>query len=170
MASRMEKELAQLPDETRWALQRADGYMDLRMHSHARRELGTVAQEDRNNFAFRHCRLRLAIDEKDWQASRHLANALHGEAPDEPETWIELAYVARRTDGVDAARRILSRALCRFPSLAIIPFNLACYECQLGDIKQARLYLARAFELEPGYRRLALEDRDLEPLWGELEE
>lgn len=170
MGNRIDKDLANLPDEARWALQRADGYLDLRMRSHARRELAAVSREYRDGFAFRHCRLRLAIDEKDWQASMHLAHALHGEAPDEPETWIELAYVARRTEGVDAARRILSRALCRFPSLAIIPFNLACYECQLGDIKQARLYLARAFELEPGYRRLALEDRDLEPLWSELEE
>jgi Flp pilus assembly protein TadD len=170
MANRIEKDLRRLPDEPRWCLQRADGYMDLRMWTHAQRELSAVAAEHHDSFAFTHCRLRLAIEEKDWQASAQLARALHGQAPDEPETWIELAYVARRAEGVDAARQILSRALHRFPSLAIIPFNLACYECQLGDMKQARMYLARAFELEPGYRRLAVEDRDLEPLWPELED
>lgn len=169
MADRMEEELNRLPDEARWGVQRADGYMDLRMWEQAACELDRVDRKHHASFPFRHCRLRLAIEIKDWKESARLAKALHGQAPEEPETWIELAYVARRAEGVDAARQILSRALTRFPKVAIIPFNLACYECQLGDMNQARRYLARAFKLEPGYRRLAAEDRDLEPLWPELE-
>jgi hypothetical protein len=45
---------------------------------------------------------------------------------------------------------------------------LACYECQLDDLETAKARLKQAFELEPGYRALALEDEDLRPLWDSL--
>jgi len=44
-------------------------------------------------------------------------------------------------------------------------FNLACYECQLGNLETTKERLRRAFELEPLYRQRALDD-DLKPLWG----
>ena len=50
----------------------------------------------------------------------------------------------------------------------MIPFNLACYDCQLGNLESAKLYLEQAIKLKPGMRTMALDDPDLEPLWDSL--
>jgi hypothetical protein len=52
--------------------------------------------------------------------------------------------------------------------VAIYQYNLACYECQLGNLAEAKTRLQRAFEAEPKYRLRSLEDEDLEPLWTSL--
>ena len=57
----------------------------------------------------------------------------------------------------------------KFPKEAVIYFNLACYDCQLGRLDSAKDYLKRAFEIEPNRRLQALEEMDLEPLWQSLQ-
>lgn len=49
-------------------------------------------------------------------------------------------------------------------------YNLACYECQLGRLEQAKSWLEKAFGVgDPKKVKLmALEDPDLEPLWREI--
>jgi hypothetical protein len=47
---------------------------------------------------------------------------------------------------------------------ALWHFNLACYECQLGDVEAAKARLARAFKIDRSYRRKAAEDEDLRSL------
>jgi Tfp pilus assembly protein PilF len=49
--------------------------------------------------------------------------------------------------------------------VAIFHYNLACYECQLGDIDGAKERLRRTFEIDADFREIALEDADLKPLW-----
>ena len=48
-----------------------------------------------------------------------------------------------------------------------MPYNLACYECQLGRLEQAKHRLEKAFKLGEGegMRLAALDDPDLQPLW-----
>jgi hypothetical protein len=51
----------------------------------------------------------------------------------------------------------------------VIPYNLACYAAQLGDLIAARDWLAQSFNLadDPKQAKLAaLEDPDLAPLWA----
>ena len=71
-------------------------------------------------------------------------------------------------DSIDAARLILVNAVERLPNVAIFHYNLACYESRLGNLEEAKLRLKRAFELEPRYRMMALEDEDLEGLWESM--
>jgi len=54
------------------------------------------------------------------------------------------------------------------PNAAIFHFNLACYECQLGNLEKSKESLHRTFKLEPRYRVSALEDEDLEPVWDSV--
>jgi tetratricopeptide (TPR) repeat protein len=72
---------------------------------------------------------------------------------------------ARRADSIQAAKEILLNAESKFPKEAIIKYNLACYYCQLGDIKNAKNYLKKAFEIDVNWRMAAFEDEDLKPLW-----
>ena len=46
-------------------------------------------------------------------------------------------------------------------------YNLACYECQLGNLDRAKRWLEKAFELGDArnMKLAALDDPDSEPLW-----
>jgi Flp pilus assembly protein TadD len=56
----------------------------------------------------------------------------------------------------------------KFPTEPTIPYNLACYTAQLGDLVAARDWLAQAFRLGNAkeIKVQALEDPDLAPLWA----
>ncbi len=56
----------------------------------------------------------------------------------------------------------------RIPGAAILHYNLACYECQLGEIEVAKARLQHALSLEPRYRLTALENEDLQAIWDSL--
>jgi hypothetical protein len=59
-------------------------------------------------------------------------------------------------------------AEAKFPKEAAIPYNLACYYCQLGEIEKTKHYLKKAFEIDLSWRKAALEDEDLRSLWDSL--
>jgi hypothetical protein len=61
-------------------------------------------------------------------------------------------------------------AVERFPDDWLIPYNLGCYSCQLGNLEAARHWLAKAFEKgeKEKLKALALEDADLKPLQEEI--
>ena len=50
----------------------------------------------------------------------------------------------------------------------MIPFNLACYDCRLGNLEAAKAFLEHALKLEPEMKLAALEDEDLWPLWDSI--
>jgi len=107
-----------------------------------------------------------------WDMAAETGVALLKMKPDAPETWITLAYAVRRKEGggLDAAKRILTQAQVQFPKEPIIAYNLACYECQLGNQSEALDWLRRAQAHGPAVkiRNMALDDRDLEPLWAKI--
>lgn len=158
----------ELPADTAWRLRRADGFMDLHMTADARRELDAVSVSLPAHPIVLNLRLRLAMEERDWMTARQWAARLCDLEPREPAYWVEMAYATRRSETVAAARTILVEAARRFPCEAIIPFNLACYECRLGHPEQAMAYLKQALSLNPALQQVAAEDDDLEPLWDQL--
>ncbi len=107
-----------------------------------------------------------------WAAAAEIAAALTRLEPEEPGAWISLAYATRRKTGggIPQARAILIQAQKTFPRATIIAYNLACYDCQLGDLNAARLWLEKACMLGDvrTIKQMALQDPDLKPLWPEL--
>ena len=100
-----------------------------------------------------------------WELMREVSERLYECQPENLQWLISYAYASRRAESVDAARNILINSLPKFPSEAIIYYNLACYDCQLGQIESAKQYLKQAFRIDPNWRLQALEDEDLKPLW-----
>ncbi len=47
-------------------------------------------------------------------------------------------------------------------------YNLASYECKLGRLPEAKAWLEKAFQAGDSrvLKLMALDDPDLEPLWG----
>jgi hypothetical protein len=79
---------------------------------------------------------------------------------------VNLVGVRNLARSFDRCRRlVLLKAVERIPAAAILHYNLACYECQLGDLEVAKARLQHAISLDPACRAMALDDQDLKPLW-----
>ncbi len=111
-------------------------------------------------------------DANDWAAGLHRARALLQVAPDRASGWLHQAYALRRvaSGGLQAAWEALLPAHEKFPDEPTIPYNLACYACQLGRLADAREWLSRARKIggPETIKQMALNDPDLEPLWEEI--
>src|SRR2546423_12581943 len=96
-----------------------------------------------------------------WELMQEIAKRLKEFAPDNVQWTFSLAYATRRAYSIDTAMEILLNAEAKSPKEAAIPYNLACYYCQRGEIENAERYLKQAFEIDPNWRKAALEDGDL---------
>lgn len=80
---------------------------------------------------------------------------------------MQWAYALRREKSVAEARRVLGEAVLYHPAFAPILFNLACYACAMGDVEFARELLPKVFAIDNDFKDVALDDEDLEPIFGE---
>src|SRR5262245_44653073 len=102
--------------------------------------------------------VRLAIYQglEKWELLQQIAKRLKEVEPDNIQWTISLAYATRRAYSIDVAMQILLSAEAKFPKEGAIPYNLACYYCQLGKIETAKGYLKKAFEIDLDWRKAAL--------------
>jgi Flp pilus assembly protein TadD len=110
-----------------------------------------------------------------WQACSDIAAAVVTASPENSWGWIHKAYSLRRVPGggIESAKVVLLEAQQKFPKEPTIAYNLACYDCQLGNLNAARKWLESAIALAPDPRSVklaALEDPDLERFWAEIGE
>jgi tetratricopeptide (TPR) repeat protein len=118
---------------------------------------------------------RLLAAEKRWLDAVEAGERLLRVCPDDANAWVHRSYALHELRRTREAFDLLLPALRRFPQEIIIPYNLACYTCQLGDLAAARRWFEQALALDDGveeklYRlRAALEDPDLQVLWPELQ-
>ena len=154
------------PDQQHW--QAAVGYVELGMFQEANDQLENI--DPFNRAAPEVLAVRIAVYHglKKWELMREVTQRLAEFQPNDIQWTISLAYATRRADSIQAAKEILLNAESMFPKEALIKYNLACYFCQTGDIKTARDYLKKAFEIDLNLRIAALEDEDLKPLWESL--
>lgn len=107
---------------------------------------------------------------RNWdQAARH-AQAFARLFPDNPFGWVQSAFAAHELKRTDEAKRLLETVVLKFPEHYVIPYNLACYACQLGELEEAWRWLEKAKEVggRVQIEDMALDDRDLAPLWTRL--
>jgi hypothetical protein len=52
---------------------------------------------------------------------------------------------------------------------AVVPYNLACYYCLLGEIDTARRYFSKACKMDSGFEESIATDPDLAGLRSESE-
>jgi hypothetical protein len=146
----------------------AQGYVELGMWIDANTELEEIDPEVRHLPKVLEVRLKIYSALEKWDLMQVVASKLASYDPDHTQWTVSWAFAARRAVGVAAAREILLAAVERHPGAAILHFNLACYECRLGDVKVAKTRLHHAFKLDAKFRLLALDDEDLAPLWDAL--
>jgi uncharacterized Ntn-hydrolase superfamily protein len=82
------------------------------------------------------------------------------------QRWDALRYASGFYRALDygSGIRILAEAAEKYPDDATILYDLACYESMDGRRDDAIAHVARAIELEPGYREAAAVDEDFATL------
>jgi tetratricopeptide (TPR) repeat protein len=155
-----------------FCLSAAVGWMELGNLKEAQYELAQVRKALQSHPDVLQLRWEIAARLGTWDQALETARKLMAVAPDHPSGWLHQAYALRRLPGggLNSAWEALLPAAELFRKESIIPFNLACYACQLGNHDLARIWLKRAMRIggKQEIQRLALADSDLEPLWPEI--
>lgn len=154
--------------ENQHHLEAASGYIELGMHMDANEELEQVSPELRSLPQVLVFRLQIYRALKRWPAMQVVARTLALGDSKNPKWWIAWAQATREVDCIDDARLILVNALECHDDCAEVLYELACLDCQLGDLTSAKQRLHRAFELEPSMRLRAFEEERLKGESGGL--
>ncbi|MEW6158846.1 MAG: tetratricopeptide repeat protein [Verrucomicrobiota bacterium] len=153
-------------------LRAAEGWLELGNGAEAKTELAYISANLLNHPDVLQVRWEIHANDQDWTAALEVARALVQSHPERFIGWVHQAYALRRVPGggLDAAREALLPALDGFPNEPIIPYNLACYACQLGMMDEARQLLREAVQRgdHQQMKAMALRDEDLKPLWEEI--
>ena len=116
----------------------------------------------------------LLSQEQRWEEAVVVAEAQLTATTDDPEPWIHRSFALHELRRTREAFDLLLPAANRFPNETTVPYNLACYASQLGDLPDARHWFAHvlSFGKNPADKlirlRAALQDADLQPLWPEF--
>ena len=134
-------------------------------------ELERIAAESQAHPDVLEMRWRIDAGECLWAASLAVAEQLVRVDPENPSGWIHRSYSLHELKRTVEARDCLLAVEGKFRGIPTIPYNLACYACQLGDLAGARTWLARAARLlgKEELKELAAADGDLLPLRDEID-
>jgi tetratricopeptide (TPR) repeat protein len=153
-------------------LSAAIGWLGLGDAGEAEAELALISAAQQTHPDVLEARWAVCAERKAWTEALDAARALVEAAPDSADGWLHLAYALRRApDGsVKRAWDALLPVARKFPKEPIVPFNLACYACQMQDLETARQWLKRALSIgnRERIKSQALADPDLEALWEEI--
>jgi Flp pilus assembly protein TadD len=146
------------------------GWLELGNSREARAELARLSAAARGHPEALEARWRVCAADHEWEQALSVAADMVAADPEDPTGWVDQSYALHELKRTAEARALLLPTALRFPETSVIPYNLACYACQLGDLEDARRWLERAVTLRSraDLRRLALNDHDLKPLWNEI--
>ena len=105
-----------------------------------------------------------------WEYAAEIARCLSDLLPDNPYGYFHLAFSLHELKRTQQAYDALISVVDKLPTEHLMRYNLTCYSCQLGNLKEAYQWLEKAIDLasKKGIRQAALDDPDLEPLWTEI--
>jgi hypothetical protein len=167
----MKRRLKKLNEADSFHLQASEGWLELGDVVSAGDELEEITLENRSHPLVIQMRYAIYAKAERWDMAAGVAEGLTKMLPEEPGTWINLAYATRRKTGggIPEAKRILLVAQVKFPREYLIPFNLACYCSQQHQFREAETWLEKAIAIDKKtVQKLAVDDPDLKPFWDSM--
>ena len=145
-------------------LSAALGWLELGDVREAESELRLITEQDHPEVP--EVCWRRAAYEKNWSLALEVARQIVQKAPDWPEGWIHQSYTLHELRRTEEAWNELLSVAARFTEESVIPYNLACYACQMGNLAGAKNWLRKAAQLQSKeeIRKAALNDPDLAPI------
>ena len=109
-------------------------------------------------------RLLILMHAKRWKEALSASRKLCVIAPETAAGYIHAAFCLHELGRTRDARDILLQGPPALQREATFHYNLACYECALGEIEEAYTHLQASFAIDRKFRDFAKNDSDLEPL------
>ncbi|NBV23003.1 MAG: tetratricopeptide repeat protein [Proteobacteria bacterium] len=139
------------------------GWLELKLPGEARAELQQVAPANLNHPEVLEVWWRIHAAEQHWDEALRVAELELIAAPERMSGWVDRSYSLHELRRTQEAREALLPAVKKFPEASLIPYNLACYACQLGNTGEARQWLMKAIARgeKDEIKNLAVNDPDL---------
>jgi predicted Zn-dependent protease len=149
----------------------AKGWIILGDLKEANRELDRITPAQQKHPDVLEVRFAIYSKARKWVVCMELAAAMLDLAPERPTAWINSAQTLHEMKRTEDAWNALYAVRERFPKVAAIPYNLACYACRLGRLHDSRKWLRKAVALGGDqFKVMALTESDLAPLWEQIEQ
>jgi len=145
----------------------AQGFCELAMFEDALDELSRLSKKEQQLPASVEMRLIVLMQAKRWKDALTAGQRLTEIAPDKNTGYIHSAFCLHELGQTEAARTLLLNGPESLHQEPVFHYNLACYECVLGHLEEARQHLQRSVQLDKKFREYAKTDPDLTPLWNE---
>lgn len=142
----------------------AQGYCELGMYDESLAELDSLPEELWQHAAVVELRTITLMQAKRWKQALTASRALCRAAPDKTSGFIHAAFCLHELGRTDEARDILLAGPNVLHAEPTFHYNLACYECALGNLDLARLHLEKSIELDKKFKDFAKSDPDLAAL------
>ncbi|MBI5801386.1 MAG: tetratricopeptide repeat protein [Verrucomicrobia bacterium] len=146
------------------------GWLDLHTAAEARAELLQISSANAAHPEALEVWWRVHAAELHWDEALRVAELELIAAPDRMSGWVDRSYSLHELRRTQEAREALLPAMKKFPEASLIPYNLACYACQLGNPAEAHQWLRKAIARgeKDEIKELALNDPDLATLREEI--
>ena len=142
----------------------AQGFSELGMYDEALAEINSLPAELADHAAVVELRTVVLMQAKRWKAALTASRALCRVAPGKTIGFIHAAFCLHALGRTEEARDTLLAGPELLHTEPTFHYNLACYECTLGNLDLARLHLEKSFELNKEFREYAKSDPDLAAL------
>jgi tetratricopeptide (TPR) repeat protein len=151
-------------------LRAAQGWFELGNHIEANAELENITPALRTHPEVLSLRFEIYSKAEKWDYAAEIARTIADMLPNNPYGAFHLAFSLHELKKTKDAYDVLIAVVDKFPEEHLMRYNLACYSCQLGNLKEAYQWLERAIDLagKKDIRQMALDDPDLEPLWVDI--
>ncbi|MCC6235031.1 MAG: tetratricopeptide repeat protein [Verrucomicrobiales bacterium] len=152
-------------------LRAAVGWLELGLPDEARRELTLLNPALRRHPDVLSLEWSMLARQHSWEQALVVALKLLHCDRTRATGWIHRSFALHELKRTSEAREALLPAVSLFPQDGTIPYNLACYACQLGRLDEARAWLRQAIKLDGRDTVLeqARHDTDLLPMKDELD-
>lgn len=157
-------------DQTR--LDAAVGWLGLGNWSEANEELDRITPVLRAHPHVLKVRYCFYVKAEKWELALEIAQTLALELPHDSFGFVQSAYALDRLGRTREAFALLQTVVGNFPQEVGIRYDLACYACKSGSLKEAMGYLERAIDFagRNDIRLKALNDPALGSLWTDIGE
>ena len=142
----------------------AQGYSELSMYDDAIAELDALPAETVKHATVIELRAVILMQAKRWKSALTAARALCRTEPEKTSGFIHTAFCLHELGRTAEARDVLIAGPEALHVEPTFHYNLACYECALGNLALARLHLDKSFQLDKKFRDFARSDPDLAAL------
>ena len=142
----------------------ASGYLDLKMFDEALREADEALALDPSEFHALAIKSAILWEQNRLNEAEPFMAQLAEMNPRNTGLWINLAYIRRRTQSVEAAAATLQRAFNENPRDALANFNMACYRAVQNRPAEALELLRSALDLDPKLRVMAKAEEDFDSI------